>query len=105
MSELFEILKQLGHIVSANQLDGNFVVDGVLLGQPKNDIRSAITLLIEREIGDEAVFARSAVLPLAFFQSGVGEGKHALDSLGPDGESWRTTVEAELLLISEGLPK
>jgi hypothetical protein len=104
VSELFEILQQLGEIVAANELDGNFVVDTALLPYPKSDIRDAVTLLLDREIGDEAAFARSAVLTLAFFQPGVGEGRHAIDTTGPDGEPWRTAVEADMLAIIESLP-
>ena len=105
MSEAFEIVQQLGKIVSANELDGTFVVDAALLTHPKSGIKSAVALLIERGVADHAAFARSAVPTLAFFQSGVGEGKHSIDSSDPDGKPWKNTVETEMFVITESLPK
>jgi hypothetical protein len=105
LSEAFEIVQQLGKIVSANELDGTFVVDAALLTHPKSGIKSAVALLIERGVADHAAFARSAVPTLAFFQSGVGEGKHSIDSSDPDGKPWKNAVETEMFVITESLPK
>lgn len=105
LSEAFEIVQRLGEIVSANELDGSFVVDAALLAHPKSGIKIAVALLLERGIGNQAAFARAAVPTLAFFQPGAGAGRHAIDSPGLEGKPWRTTVEAEMFAITQGLPK
>ena len=86
-------------------MDGSFVVDTGLLPHPKSDITSAAAVLIEHGETDQAEFARSAVPTLAFFQSGVGDSPHPIDSASPDGKPWRAAVESDMLKIVGGLPK
>ena len=104
-SKAFQILQQLGEIISTNKLDGNFVVDTSLLSHSKSEIRSAAALLIERGGAGQAEFARSAVPTLAFFQPGVGEKPCAIDSLGLDGKPWRAAVESDMLTTVKNLPE
>jgi len=103
VAQIFDIVIALGKVVAAAQLDGNTVVDAGLLGRPKADIRAAVTKLLERDIGDELQFVRSAVMTLPFFQPDVGDGRYALDSPGPDGKPWRAIVQAELYEIENDL--
>jgi hypothetical protein len=104
-AEAFQILQQLGEVISNSQLDGSCVVDSGLLAHSKSEITSAAALLIEHGATDQAEFARSAVPTLAFFQSGVGDSPHPIDSTSPDGKPWRAAVESDMLQIVGGLPK
>lgn len=104
-SQAFQILQQLGEVISDNKLDGSFVVDSSLLAHSKSDIRDAAALLIESGPAEQAEFARSAVPTLAFFQPRVGDSPHPIDSASPQGTPWREAVESDMLMIVGGLPK
>ncbi len=99
----FDIVQRLGQIVSANGLDGSFVVDTALLAFPKSGIKSAVELLLERGAEDQAEFARQASPTLAFFQPGVGAGRRSIDTKRLDGRPWKAVVEAEMVTITETL--
>ena len=104
-SEAFRVLQKFGEVVSANTLDGSFVVDTTLLAHPKSEIISAAVLLIEQGVKEEAEFARSTVPTLAFFQPEVGHSPRPIDSNAPNGKPWRATVEEDMLTTVSGLPK
>ncbi len=101
--EAFAMVQRLGGIVSANGLDGSFVVDTELLDYPKSDIQGAITLLLERGAAEQSEFARLSAPTLAFFQPGVGAKRQPIDSPGPDGEPWRAAVEADMVAITRDI--
>lgn len=99
--EAVEVVEMLGEIVSANALDGSFVVDAALLSYPKAGFSDAVQRVLERGTREQAAFARSAAPTLAFFQPGVGPVQQALESTGPQGKPWRVVVEAEMRQINQ----
>lgn len=103
IQDALEIVQRLCDVVSANALDGSFIVDTALLTYPKGGIKSAVGLLLERGIGDQAELARLAAPTLAFFQPGIGAFKRAIDSPGPNSKPWRVAVEAEISAINQML--
>lgn len=99
--EALDIVELLGEIVSANALDGSFVVDAALLTYPKSGFKEAIKRVLDRGVTHQTDFARSVAPTLAFFQRGVGPGKLTLDSPRPNNLPWRTVVETEMRQINE----
>lgn len=103
LEDAFEIVQLLAKIVSANALDGSVVVDTALLTYPKSGFEAAVKLVHEKGAADQATFAKSAAPTLAFFQPHIGAAPQKLDSQGKDGNPWRTTVEAEMVAITNSL--
>ena len=102
--EATEILRQFGARISAAGVDGTRVLDDSQLNRPKEDIKSAIIVVLNGEVAaDQKAFAREAAPVLAFFQPGVGEGGVALDTLRSDQQTWRSVVEAEMQLINRDI--
>jgi hypothetical protein len=91
------ILQQFGDRISDLGIDGKTVFDVSLLNHPKDDIKSAIVIVLQGEVAaDQKVFAREAAPVLAFFQTGVGKKGAALDTLRSDQKTWRSVVEADM---------
>ncbi len=105
VTEIFDIVIELGEVVARAGLDGNTVVDESLLSHPKSVIRTAANRLLERDIGDEFEYVCSSVMTLPFFQPGLGEARLTLDAPGPEGKPWRETVQAELIELENNLLK
>jgi hypothetical protein len=99
-----EVLRQFGTVISSVGIDGTRVVDASLLSHPKDDIRSAIMVVLKGDASpDQKAFAKEAAPVLAFFQPDVGDGGIPLDEERPDQQTWRSIVEAEIQQISRDL--
>lgn len=91
------LLKQFGSVIADIGLDGSKVFDESLLDQPKDEIISAIVIILNGETAaDQKAFASEAAAVLAFFQPGVGETGVAIDSMSSDQRTWRDVVVAEM---------
>ncbi|MFK7974598.1 MAG: hypothetical protein AB8C02_00590 [Halioglobus sp.] len=103
IQDAFEIVQLLCEIVADNKIDGSAVVDVALLSFPKRGMKDAARLLAAKGTAEQADVARSAAPKLSFFQHGIGPCKLALDTKGPEGTTWRTTVESEMSIIKKSL--
>lgn len=79
-------------------IDGTTVLDETVLPNSKAEIRSALSLVIASANSEEekeklAIAQRT----LAFFQSGVTEGRAPLDTIAFENETWASIVKAEML--------
>ncbi len=99
-----EVVRQFGTRISALGIDGSTVFDETLLDHSKDEIKSAVVVILNGDIAaDQQAFAREAAPVLAFFQPGVGEQGVALDTVRPDQRTWRSVVEAEIQQINRDL--
>jgi hypothetical protein len=95
------ILRKFGALVSGLGLNGSKVFDESLLDHPKDEIISAIVIILNGETPkDQQAFAKEAALVLAFLQPDVGEGGVAIDSMRSDQFTWRSEVELEMQKIN-----
>ena len=102
--EATEVLRQFGTVISSAGIDGTKVMDESLLNHPKDEIKSAIVVVLNGDIApDQKAFAKEAAPVLAFFQPDVGKEGIPLDEQRPDQQTWRTIVEAEIKQISRDL--
>ncbi|CAA0098173.1 Uncharacterised protein [Halioglobus japonicus] len=99
-----EVLRQFGTVISSAGVDGSKVLDDSLLKHPKDEIKSAIVIVLNADIApDQKAFAKEAAPVLAFFQPGVGEEGIPLDEARSDQTTWRSVVEAEIQQIARDL--
>jgi MoaA/NifB/PqqE/SkfB family radical SAM enzyme len=98
--EATAILQQFGTLIASLGVNGSSVFDESLLNHPKDEIKSAVMIILNGDIAaDQKGFAKEAAPVLAFFQPGVGQGGTAMDSAQSDERTWRKVVESELLKI------
>lgn len=95
--EATEMIRTHASKIAGAGIDGTAVLDTSLLFYPKDEIKSAIDIVIasakaEQEI-ETLTIARKT---LAFFQPGVGEDKASLDSIARGDETWGSIVRAEM---------
>tara|TARA_R110002124_G_scaffold2530_2_gene16013 strand:- start:32051 stop:34063 length:2013 start_codon:yes stop_codon:yes gene_type:complete len=102
--EATEVLRQFATQISAAGVDGTRVFDESLLNHPKDEIKSAIVVILGADIApDQKAFAKEAAPVLSFFQPGVGEQGVSLDAVRSDQQTWRSVVEAEIQQIGRDL--
>ena len=94
-AEAAKILEAYGATLGSASADGSALIDASRLPYPKDRIRAAILLLIGGLGSDERAGLKNAMLTLAYFQPGVGEGL-TLDAVREDETPWREVVEAEM---------
>ena len=102
--EATEVLRQFGTVISSAGIDGTKVLDASLLNHSKDDIKSAIVVVLKGDVApDQKAFANEAAPVLAFFQPDVGDTGIPLDVQRPDQQTWRSIVETEIQQISRDL--
>ncbi|MEH6515146.1 MAG: SGNH/GDSL hydrolase family protein [Halioglobus sp.] len=95
--EATEILLLFGTLIADLGVNGTTVFDDSLLNHPKDEIKSAIVIVLNGEsTADQQAFARGAAQVLAFFQPGVGKAGFAMDSMRADQTTWKSQVQAEM---------
>ncbi len=91
-----DIILTYGQLLS--RVTDENVLNASLLPLPKYRVKAAIVVMVDSDANPERIrFMRTVLGLLARFQEGIDGEQTDMDSTGPDGQTWRSIVDAETL--------